>query len=92
MTLSRQVAIAGDVDGCGSPLGGDPRGCAIMAPVLDGVFRGASAEQARAACRRFGIQYLLADAYDPAWNDRGGWVWALPAVVADPEFRALSCQ
>jgi len=92
MTERHQVAIAADDEGCGSPLGGDPRGCPIMAAVLDAVFHGAGAEQARTACRDFGIQYLIADVYDPAWNDRSGWVWTLPAVVADPEFRALDCR
>lgn len=87
-----QVAIASDGDGCGSTLGGNPQGCPIMAAALDAVFQGSSAEQARAACRGLGIQYLVADVYDPAWNDRSGWVWTLPAVVADPEFRALDCR
>ncbi len=88
----RQVAIVSDENGCGSTLGGDPRGCAVMAATLDGVFHGASAEKARTACRQLGIQYLVADVYDPAWNDRSGWVWTLPAVVADPEFRAVDCR
>ncbi|HTV14177.1 MAG TPA: hypothetical protein VMD92_15830 [Acidobacteriaceae bacterium] len=87
-----QVAVSGDTDGCGSTLGGDPRGCPIMGAALDAIFHGASADQARHACRAFGIQYLVADVYDPAWNDSGGWVWTLPAVVADPEFRALDCR
>lgn len=87
-----QVAIGSDRSGCGSTLGGDPRGCAPMATALDGVFSGRSADQARAVCHDLGIQYLVADVYDPAWKDERGWVWSLPAVVADPEFRALNCQ
>lgn len=92
MTMTHQVAIVADDGGCGSPLGGDPQGCPLMATAFDAAFKGGSAEQARTACRDFGIQYLVADVYDPAWDDRSGWVWTLPAVVADPEFRALDCR
>jgi hypothetical protein len=92
LNVRHQTAIAGDKEGCGSALGGDPKGCPIMAAVLDPVFHGSGAEQARTACREFGIQYLIADVYDPAWNDRSGWVWTLPAVVVEPEFRALDCR
>jgi hypothetical protein len=88
----RQVVIAGDANGCGSTLGGDPRGCPGMAAALDTVFSGTSAEQAQTVCRQLGIQYLVADVYDRAWADRTGWVWNLPAVVADPEFRAADCR
>jgi hypothetical protein len=92
LNVQRQVAIAGDTEGCGSAVGGDPNGCVIMAAALDAVFRSASADQARGVCRQFGIQYLIANVYDPAWNGREGWVWTLPAVVADPRFRVLDCR
>lgn len=87
-----QVVIGSDRSGCGSTLGGDPRGCSGMAETLDAIFGGSSADQARAVCRELGIQYLVADVYDPAWKDQSGWVWKLPAAVADPEFRALDCE
>jgi hypothetical protein len=92
LDVQHQVAIAADKADCGAELGGDPSGCPVMAAAIDAVFRGASAEQARGACRQFGIGYLVARIYDPAWNDRNGWVWTLPAVVADPKFRALDCR
>jgi hypothetical protein len=92
LSVDHQVVIAGDQGGCGSELGGDPRGCPAMAAALDRVFRDASPEQAHAVCRQFGIDDLVARVYDPAWQDRSGWVWTLPAVVADPEFRALDCR
>lgn len=91
MSIDHQTVIAGDRDGCGSTLGGDPHGCPIMAAQLDALFRGDSANQARSTCRQFGIQYLVARIYDPAWNDPSGWVWRLPPVVSDPEFRVLAC-
>ena len=89
--VDHQVAIAGDRLGCGSELGGDPSGCPAMAAAIDSLFQGATADSARATCRQYGIKYLVARIYDPAWNDRGGWVWTLNPVVSDDEFRALDC-
>jgi hypothetical protein len=89
---NRQAAIANDQPWCGSELGGDPSGCVPMAAAMDAVFKGSDAAQARATCHQFGVQYLVATVYDPAWKRGDGWVWTLPAVVADPEFRALDCR
>lgn len=90
--VNRQTAIASDQPWCGSEMGGDPAGCTVMAPVIDEVYRGVTAERAQSVCRQFGINYLVARIYDPAWHDPAGWVWHMPAVVADPEFRALRCR
>ena len=90
-SVDHQIAIAGDRLGCGSALGGDPNGCPAMAAAIDSLFRGATAEEARATCRQYGIGYLVVRIYDPAWKDRGGWVWTLKPVVSDDEFRALDC-
>jgi hypothetical protein len=90
--VAHQVAITDDQDGCGSTLGGDPRGCPVMSASLDSLFGGGTADKARQTCRQFGIQYLVVNVYQPAWNDRGGWVWALPPVVSDEDFRALDCR
>lgn len=92
LNVNRQIAITGDQPWCGSELGGDPSGCVPMASALDVLFRGAPAAQARATCSRFGIQYLVATAYDPAWKQADSWVWTLHPVVADAEFRALDCR
>ena len=90
--IDHQMVIGSDQPWCGSELGGDPAGCASMASAIDALYNGATAEQARATCNQFNIQYLVARVYDPAWNDKSGWVWALKPVVADEEFRALDCQ
>jgi hypothetical protein len=90
--IDRQVAIAGDKPWCGSELGGDPRGCPAMIAAIDPLFNGASAEQARAVCHKFGIQFLVANVYDSVWKDQQSWVWTLRPAVADPEFRALDCR
>lgn len=90
--IDHQAAIIGDKPFCGAELGGDPSGCTVMAAGIDSLFNGASAEQARATCHEDGIQYLVARVYDPAWNDRSGWVWTLTPVVSDEEFRVLDCH
>lgn len=90
--VDHQTAIFGDKQGCGSELGGDPSGCPAMAAAIDSLFNGATAEQGRAACNAYGIQYLVARVYDPAWKDKSGWVWTLQPVVSDDEFRALDCR
>jgi hypothetical protein len=92
MGVAHQSVITSDQPGCGSELGGDPSGCAPMAAILDRLYSGASAEQARAACHQLGIQYLVARIYDPAWYNKQSWVWTLNPVVQDPEFRALQCR
>ncbi|MDR3738674.1 MAG: hypothetical protein P4L40_06600 [Terracidiphilus sp.] len=89
---NRQAAIAADVPWCGSEIGGDPSGCRAMAQALDAVFRGSSADEARGVCTEYGIGYLVATVYDPAWQRTDGWVWRLPAVVKQPEFRAVRCS
>lgn len=92
MYVDHQLAISGDSNGCGSTLGGDPRGCPIMSDALDPLYREAGAAQARHVCRELGIQVLIARVYDPVWTDRGSWVWTLPPLVAQEQFRALDCR
>jgi hypothetical protein len=90
--VGHQTAIISDQGGCGSELGGDPGGCTPMAAAIDSLYNGASAEQARATCHQYGIQYLVARVYDPVWKDKNSWAWTLGPVVADDEFRALDCR
>jgi hypothetical protein len=90
--IDHQAAIVSDQPWCGSELGGDPGGCPAMAFAIDSLFKGATAEQARATCGQYGIGYLVANVYDSAWNDGNGWVWTLRPVVSDKEFRALDCH
>jgi hypothetical protein len=90
--IDHQTAITSDQPWCGSELGGDPGGCPVMASAIDLLFKGATAEQARATCNQYGIGYLVSNVYDSAWNDRDGWVWTLKPVVSDEEFRVLDCH
>lgn len=89
--IDHQTVISSDQPWCGSELGGNPSGCKEMGTAIDAIFDGESAEQARVTCQQYGIQYLVTRVYDPAWNDKNGWVWTLRPVVADEEFRALDC-
>jgi hypothetical protein len=90
--VNHLTAISGDKPWCGAELGGDPSGCLVMAPVIDALYRGQDDRHARAACTSFGIQFLVVRIYDPAWSQPSSWVWTLPPVVADREFRALDCR
>ena len=91
VNVDHQIAIVSDRPWCGSEIGGDPRPCPAMAAAIDALYDGVSAEQARATCHQYGIQYLIARIYDPAWSDKNGWVWTLKPVVSQNEFRALDC-
>lgn len=90
--INHQTAISSDRPWCGAELGGDPNGCLIMGPPIASLYKQATALTAQQVCSAFGIQYLVATIYDPVWNERDSWVWRLPSVVEDPEFRALDCR
>jgi hypothetical protein len=62
-----------------------------MATEIDSIYRSrATDQQAQSTCHH--IQYLVANVYDPVWNDKQSWVWNLNPVIADPEFRVLDCR
>lgn len=92
INVNRQIAIGSDLGGCGSELGGDPSSCPAMISSIAPLFRTATADEARAVCRAYGIHDLIATVYDPVWNEKSSWVWTLTPAVADPEFRALDCR
>lgn len=90
--VDHQTAIVGANLWCGSELGGDPSGCPAMLAAINPLFEDADADEARAACRSFEIDYLVANVYDGPWKDPHSWVWTLPSIVADPEFRVAACR
>ncbi|HEU5350897.1 MAG TPA: hypothetical protein VFU55_04830 [Terracidiphilus sp.] len=92
MDAKHQAAIVSDQPYCGAELGGDPSGCKPMATAIDALYHGATADEARTTCAELGIDYLVARTTDAAWKDDQGWVWTLPAVVAQKEFRAVKCR
>ncbi len=90
--VRHQIVTASDRLWCGSELGGDPTGCPAIAAAVHSLYNDASGSQARVVCSQYGMQYLVAYVYDPAWKDPQSWVWTLPSVVAQPKFRALDCR
>jgi hypothetical protein len=92
MGVNHQIALNANTEGCGSELGGDPSACPAMSAAIDALFKDATADQARATCHQFAIQYLVARAFDRVWQNKQSWVWTLAPVVSDPEFRALDCR
>jgi len=90
--VAHQSVIDSDQGSCGSEFGGDPSGCHALATTVDALYKDGTAEEARAACRRFGIQFLVADTYDQAWMQRQDWVWTLKPVVTDSDFRVVDCR
>jgi len=51
-----------------------------------------SAAVAIGLCGQIGAQYLVVTRWDVAWLNPSGWVWRLPAVVATPDVRIVSCS
>ena len=92
ISLNRQTATSTAVLWCGSELGGDPSGCPGLLAAVIPLYNDANADQARAACKAYRIDYLIANVYDQPWKDQSSWVWTLPPIVTDPEFRALDCR
>jgi len=90
--VNHQVAMLADAPGCGAGAGGDDSGCPAMLATIPPLFLHGNADRAHAVCRMYGIQYLIANVYDPVWKDGNSWVWTLKPVVADSEFRALDCR
>ena len=90
--INRQTVIAAGPPTCGTDLGGDPSHCPQMSTAILPLFVAANADQARAVCRTWHIDYLVANTYDPVWHDPNSWVWTLNPVLAAPEFRALDCR
>jgi hypothetical protein len=90
--IGHQTVIASPgIYACGATLGGDSSGCPIMSAAIVPLFHHATPAQARAVCRAWHIDYLVATIYDPVWHEPNSWVWTLNPTVADPEFRALDC-
>ena len=87
MLFSDRAMATDAAPDCGAVFGGDPAPCQATQEALRHLFNsagpssGQTAVEARALCARLDIQYLAASRHDPAWQDRRGWVWALPAIA-----------
>ena len=63
-----------------------------MSAAIVPLFHHATAAEARSVCSTYRINYLVANLYDPVWQDRNSWAWTLPEVLINREFRALECK
>ncbi len=82
---------------CSTSFGGDPAACPGIQNGINALFPGdpaatPSAVQARQLCGLIGAQYLVVTRWDNVWQAREGWPWTLPAAVAQPAVRILSCN
>lgn len=87
--LNRQTVNA--TPGCNTSFGGDGADCAGIEGELAQIYAGGSGSDAQKSCARLDAQYLLVTKWDAIWQNSGSWVWSLPAVVATPSARVLSC-
>ena len=76
VAIHHQTAITIDKPWCGSELGGTHRDVWPWLPESMRFLKAPTLNR-RATCREFGIHYLVARIYDPAWQDKQSWVWKL---------------
>jgi len=104
--LYSENAMASDagVD-CGAVFGGDPALCVATQQAIRKLYSVPAVPTVNvvAECHRLGIDYLVINSGDPAWQDHNSWVWTLPDVDTthenDPNsgsdenasFRAVNC-
>ena len=87
MNARRQILSAEPK--CATEFGGDSESCLEIEQATARLYAlpAATASWAEDYCRRFGVQYLVADDMDPVWADAAGWVSTLPAVASQPTIR-----
>jgi hypothetical protein len=84
--------VAAETPGCGVLFGGDPKLCASVQASLKPVFGGSSpAGQVDHTCSEWSIAALLIKDTDPAWTDKGSWVWHRLPGIATEFVRTFSC-
>ena len=80
---------------CGTEFGGDAASCAPRADTLRDVFESPIAMldsvELDAMCREFGINVLVAQDTDGAWQDRSSWIWNRQPMLANSQVRAIAC-
>ena len=77
---------------CGTVFGGNPEECVDRIRQLKGLFDGGpEIEKIDGACRKMGIDVLVATNTDAAWANPESWVWRRSPMVADNYVRAFWC-
>lgn len=86
--------LSAESPSCGTDLGGDTSICAVMYPLLSGLFNppaAAPAPDVDAVCNQFAIRVLVARDTDRAWADPRSWIWSRKPLAANSMVRALPC-
>ena len=96
----RAMATDAEVD-CGAVFGGNPSNCSQVQNAAREIFAEPvlPVSEIVERCRRLGIDFLAVSSFDPAWQQKGGWVWTLPLagasapdqVAPDTGFRVVKC-
>jgi hypothetical protein len=79
---------------CGAVFGGDLLHCEDRAKFVVHLFEKptqADSADLDAMCREFGIDVLLADDLDSAWQKPDSWVWTRKPMLANDHVRAFGC-
>ncbi len=90
---SARQAVMGNEE-CGNAFGGDALKCSKVFPYVASIFNAPAVVRnwnLNAICDRLHINILVATDMDPAWQDRDGWVWSRPSLLANPAMRAIPC-
>lgn len=77
---------------CGTDFGGSRSDCLPVQAVLASLFNTAGTYDIHRICERLSIDALVAHASDPAWKDRGSWVWSNRPAIANPYIRIFKCK
>jgi hypothetical protein len=94
LLYSERSTLAADTN-CMSTFGGDPALCPALLTALDGAFPPAGQSAARdlaVVCRALPIDFIAASDTDPAWSDRGSWVWTQSPAFANSYVRIFRCR
>jgi hypothetical protein len=86
---STHDAVAGGMD-CGVSFGGDEKVCHERMQRLAPLFEDGTGNPDE-VCRDLGIDVLVVQDNDAAWQDPSSWIWRTPPLVANARVRAFRC-
>ncbi len=90
MLYSGRDAAAGD-GACGTDFGGDASICRNRLRTLAMLFERPDGGGLDSTCGEYGINAVVVEDSDPAWQDRSSWVWTRQPTVANDYVRAFRC-
>jgi hypothetical protein len=75
---------------CGVSFGGDEKVCHERMQRLAPLFEDGTGNPDE-VCRDLGIDVLVVQDNDAAWQDPSSWIWRTPPLVANARVRAFRC-